>query len=100
MRIPPRSELETEVLAKKSTDSEPEKVVVSPSMRTGFAPLMCSIPAGLVVPMPTLPPLVILILSDQLLPFHAENTMSLVDEPPGCAIPNDTAAVGSPLPPA
>src|SRR5262245_20899150 len=46
--------------------------------------------------MPTLPPLVIRILSDQLLPFHAENTMSLVDEPPGCAIPNDTAAVGSP----
>src|SRR5262245_58888594 len=48
------------------------------------------------VPMPRLPPLVILIRSAQLVPFHDENTMSFVDAWPGAAIPNATAAEGSP----
>jgi hypothetical protein len=51
------------------------------------------------VPIPILPPLVILILSNQLPPNeYVENTMSLVGVVPGFAIPKATDDCGPPPP--
>src|SRR5262245_31464941 len=92
------------MLVPDGVPADPAVVMLVPSGNTSALPVPLNLmfPAtssllpGLVVPIPRFPPFVILIRSAQLVPFHDENTMSFVDAWPGAAIPNATAAVGSP----